>query len=202
MEKATTGKKMGGERISLILLIAFGAAVLILLLWSNFGGIGSGMTMQQSFSYSDLIDTKEIAALSVSEFVYNGIAQSLKDNGDPDYNVLYKSTVKVSADAGSIRYTIDEEQKTVTFTVSELSIEKPAIDVDSISLIPNKRDLVMKDVIALCRNDALAEAKKSEKLISSAQENYRSIIEGWYAPVLPGYTFEFVFDTAEGGEAE
>lgn len=149
-----------------------------------------------------MINTREIAALSVSEFVYNGIAQSLKSNGDPDYIVLYKSTVKVSVDANGIDYTIDEEKKVVTFIFPEFTLEKPVIDVGSISIMPNRSNLFMDDVITLCREDALEEAKKSEKLISSAQENIRTIIEAWYSPVFEGYSFEYQFGSAEGGDAE
>ena len=36
-------------------------------------------------STSDLISTNEIATLSVSEFVYNGIARTYKENGDTDW---------------------------------------------------------------------------------------------------------------------
>ena len=60
----------------------------------------------------------------------------------------------------------------------------------------------MDDVISLCRADALEEAKKSLKLISSAQENICTIIEAWYSPVLEGYSFEYQFSAAEGGDTE
>lgn len=198
MEKVASVKKFDRKSILFIILFAFFVALSILLLWNIFGRDSSRIFKQQN--YSTLIDTKEISALSVSEFVYNGIAQSLKDNGEPDYNVLYKSTVKVSIDANLIRYTADDGQKIVTFSFPAFTIENPVIDVGSISLIPNRQDLYMDEVITLCRNDALTEVKKSEKLITSAQENIRSIIEAWYSPVLPGYSFEYIFNATEGGE--
>ncbi|MBR6442776.1 MAG: DUF4230 domain-containing protein [Clostridia bacterium] len=200
MESAAPGKKTDWEKISLIGLLAFGVVILCLLLWNLLGGNSSRTVQQQT--YSDLISTKEIATLSVSEFIYNGIAQTLKSNNEIDYNALYRSTVKVSIDANDIDYTVDDEQKIVTFIFPEFKIEDPVIDVRSVSLIPNRSDLYMDDVIKLCRSDALSEAKKSDKLISSARENLRSIIEGWYSPVLEGYSFEYRFGTAEGGEAK
>ena len=60
----------------------------------------------------------------------------------------------------------------------------------------------MDEIIRLCRNDALSEAQASGKLISSARENLKAIMEAWYSPVLEGYTFEYRFGTAEGGESE
>ena len=167
-------------------------------------GNGSRLTKQQS--HSNLINTKEIAKLSVCEFVYNGIAQKWDENVDkeksnPDYNVLYKSSVKVSVDANSISYNFDDKNKIITFSFSEFTVENPVIDLASISFIPtDKKDLSMNEVIALCRDDASTEAKKSEKLLSSAKDNLQSIIEAWYSPIFQGYSFEYDYDSAEGGE--
>lgn len=199
MEREEQCKKTNWEKRSLIVLIVFGAIICVLLLWNILSGNGSQRVQQQT--HSDLIKTDEIASLSVSEFVYNGIAQPLKANGEPDYNVLYKSTVKVSIDANSIIYSVDEEKKIITFIFPDFKVENPVIDVDSIRLIPSRGDLLMRDVIALCRSDALEEAQKSDKLIASARENLRSIIEAWYSPVLDGYTFDYQFGASEGGDA-
>lgn len=195
----TPGKKINWERVSLIALLAFGVVFLFLLLFSLFGG---NRPQTNHSTTSDLINTKEIATLSVSEFVYNGIARTYKENGEPDYNVLYNSTVKVSVDADRIDYAVDEEKKTVKFIFPEIEVGNPVIDVDSLSTIPDKHDLYIDEVIRLCRNDALEEAKKSEKLITSAQENLKSIMEAWYSPVFEGYTFEYQFGAPEGGEGK
>ena len=182
--------------------IAYGIVCLLLfaLPWLYTKGNNYKMSMQQS--YSSLINTKEIAALSTSEFVYNGIVQSMKENGEVDYNVLYKSSVKVSIDASNIKYEIDDDHKTVTFIFPEFKFEKPAVDIKSLKWIPNNKDLQMDEIVALCRDDALTEAQKSEKLISSARDNLQSITEAWYSPVFQGYTFEYNFDSVEGGGIE
>ena len=190
-----TVKKINWKKICLFLVYII--LLLLPLLFSKFGN-SSEITKQQS--HSNLINTEEIAKLSVCEFVYNGIAQSLKENGNPDYNVLYNSTVKVSVDADGINCNIDEENQIITITFPEFTVEKPVIDLESVRLIPNRKDLSMNEVIALCRNDASIEAQKSEKLLSSAKDNLESIIEAWYSPLYQGYSFEYVFDSAEGGE--
>ena len=107
MENATSRKKTNWEKIALYALLVL-SIILLVFTFTSLTGIGNPKLTKQE-SHSDLINTKEIAALSVSEFVYNSIAQSLKSNGDPDYNVLYKSTVKVSVDSNNISYTLDEE---------------------------------------------------------------------------------------------
>ena len=199
MESKAPRKKVNWEKFSLFALLAFGVVFLFLLLFSAFGG---NRLITRHVTTSDLINTKDIADLSVCEFVYNGIARTYKENGDPDYNILYNSTVKASIDADHIGYNVDEKQKIVRFIFPEIEIGNPVIDVDSISTIPDKNDLYMDDVIKLCRSDALTEAKKSNKLISSAQENLKSIMEAWYSPVFDGYTFEYQFGSSEGGDGK
>ena len=189
--KKVSERKTDPEKIVLYVLAAVGAVLLLFAGIRLIGGNNAALTMQNG--HSDLINIKEIANLSVSEFVYNGIAQSLKSNGNIDYNVLYKSTVKVSVNADKIRYEIDDTNKVITFFFPELTIEKPVIDVDSISFIPEKKDLYMDEIISLCRDDAFGEAKKSQKLIASAKENIQTIVEAWYMPVLRGYTLEYKF---------
>lgn len=199
MENTATDKKANWEKASLIALLAFGIVFLFLIIFSLSGG---NSPRTQHSTTSDLINTKDIATLSVSEFVYNGIVRTYKENGEHDYNVLYKSTVKVSVDADGIDYDVDDKQKRVTFILPEFRIENPLIDISSISTISDRKDLYSDELIRLCRTNVLEEASKSEKLISSAQENLESIIEAWYSPFFEGYTFEYQFGTMEGGEAE
>ena len=193
------GKKIDKEKMALIALFILGAIILFLLLLSI---VSKNKPQTNHTTQSDLINTKDIATLSVSEFVYNGIARTYKENGEPDFNALYRSTVKVSVDADNIDYSVDEENKTIRLIFPEFDIQRPIIDEGSISVIPDRKDLEPDELIKLCRADSLEEAKKSGKLISSARENLKSIMEAWYSPVFEGYTFEYQFGTAEGGEAE
>ncbi len=157
---------------------------------------------RESFrSTATLIKTEEIASLSVSEFVYNGIAQVKNGSGEIIYNILYNSTLKVSVDVDAINYVVDDAQKTVTFTFSEFTYEVPVIDPDSLRFIPNQ-SVEVKEAIALCRDDALSEASESEKLILLAQDNLKSILEAWYSPLFDGYEFHYIFEMEKGGEVE
>ena len=200
MESEGNNSIINWEKWVLIVLATVGA-VLFFIIIGDLLGIELSPNAQQQ-NYSNLIDTKEIARLSVTEFIYNGIAQSFNGKEEPDYNVMYKSTVKVSVDVNNINYSIDEENKVVTFVFEEFDIGRPVVDVSSISVIPHQSNLYMDEVIALCRNDAAEAACQSEKLISTAEDNLRSILEAWYSPVFEGYSFEYLFGSAEGGEEE
>ncbi len=201
MNVKTTYKARLWVKICLIVIL-IACALLFIRLMSNIF-IKYNSKKEHFSASSSLISVEEIASLSVSEFVYNGIAQIEKDNGDIDYNILYNSTVKVSVDAENINYEIDDNNKTIRFTFSDFMYEDPIIDTDSLRFIPSERSVEIRDIIAICRKDALTEAKRSEKLIILAKDNLESIMEAWYSPIFDGYTFEFVFETAEeGGEAE
>lgn len=199
MENTAPDKKDNWENGPQKALLALGIVFLFFILYSLFSE--TNPKTRQSTA-SNLINTKEIANLSVTRFVYNGIARTYKENGDHDYNVLYKSTVNVSIDADGIGYAVDEDQKKVMFIFPEFKIENPLIDISSISTIPDRNDLYPDELIKLCKTTAFEEASKSEKLISSAQENLKSIIEAWYSPVFEGYTFEYQFGVTEGGETK
>lgn len=200
MKRKIFGKIINWEKASLIVLLIICLVFCFILARNLFSKSEPEGVLQKT--YSDLISTKEIADLSVSEFVYNGIAQTYKENGEHDYNIIYKSTVKVSVDANDIEFAVDEEEKVVTFYIPEFKVENPVIDVSAISTIPTRNDLYMDDLIKICRSDALLKAKESEKLITSAKENMQSIVEAWFSPVLEGYSFEYSFGSAKGGETK
>ena len=199
MDKIAPGKKTNWEKTSLIALLVFGIVFFFLLIFNLFN---QNDQKSQHLTHSDLINTKEIATLSVSEFVYNGIARTYLEDGNHDYNVLYKSTVKVGIDADKIDYAVDEENKIIKFILPDFEIQRPVIDESSITVIPDRPNMFTDELIKLCRSDALEKAQKSEKFISCARENLKTIMEAWYAPAFEGYTFKYQFKTAEGGDAE
>ena len=104
---------------------------------------------------------------------------------------MYRSTVKVGINADDIALTVDDKQKIVTFNFPEFTIQKPLIDESSIEILPNKRDLFMDELLALCRNDVIEKTTDSNILVKSAEKNLESVIEAWYSSVFEGYSFEY-----------
>ena len=181
------------EKILLTVLRVSPVILLIVLLLSQCGKKGDKQKVQQTTT-SDLISIEEISSLSVCEYAYNGIVQY------DDDHILYKSTVKVSADPEKIQYTVDEENKKVVFVIPELTVEQPVIDIDSNRFMDKGPALEIHEAIKICRNDAYQRARTSDKLIASARENLKAVIEAWYSSVLNGYTIEFQDDAAKGGD--
>lgn len=127
-----------------------------------------------------------IDKLSTAEFVYNGVAEKYRDDNSEkiDCYISYKSTVKVGINMSDIKFKIDKEKKTVTPALPEVSINIAAIDEDGISYIPKNPDIDLKEVISICRKDAVDEANNSEQLKETAKENLKNVVEVLLKPLL------------------
>ena len=51
------------------------------------------------------------------------------------------------------------------------------VDPDSLSFIPQNPDVELKDIMTVCKEDALKEASESKELYQTAEENLQSAIE-------------------------
>ena len=81
---------------------------------------------------------------------------------------------------GDVEFEIDEENKTVTPILPEISVNIAALDENEISYIPKNPDIPLKEIIVLCKEDAVREANDSKKLYQTAEENLKAVIEAWY----------------------
>ena len=89
-----------------------------------------------------------------------------------------------------VTFEIQEEEKTVTPVLPEITVQIATLDEDSISYIPKNPDVPLKDMLILCKEDAVREAGESEKLYETAEENLKMVMEALLSPVLEnaGYT--------------
>lgn len=92
-----------------------------------------------------------------------------------------------------VEFEIDEENKTVTPILPEISVNIAALDENEISYIPKNPDIPLKEIIVLCKEDAVREANDSKKLYQTAEENLKAVIEALVSPILEhaGYTIKW-----------
>lgn len=143
---------------------------------------------------SRLIEAIDIGELSTSKLIYNGIVDIYDEKGQKVvYSIAYDSTIKVGVQVEDIDFNVDAAQKTVRIVLPDISIQTPVIDASSLNFIPSNPSIDLKTAIAACRDDALREAEQSEKLIQTAKENLKSIIEALTLPLLKdeGYAIEW-----------
>lgn len=165
--------------------------LLMLILAISLSGCKDGKTI---ITESTLEKAVEVSDLSVAEYNYNGIYEHQKKDSDKvDYRIKYDAVVKVGINMGDITFTIDEENKTVTPVLPELTVKDVIVDTKSLGYMPEDADVEVNEAIKYCKQDVQAEAEASEELKEVAEENLRSVVEALIKPLLDsaGYTIKW-----------
>lgn len=147
---------------------------------------------------SRLEQAVNISQLSTSEFVYNGIANKYRTD-IPDAiqcHIAYNANVKVGIDMADITFQIDEGNKCVTPILPDITVNSVSLDEGSISYIPKNPDIPLKEVISLCREDAMTEAGSSPKLYETAEDNLKAVVEALLMPILDGAGYSLSWETS------
>ena len=170
------------KKLILLVLVVVIAAGAGLVLPNKISKIGK----ENTITSSQLEKAIDISQLSTAEFVYNGVAEKKNENSpeDVDCYIAYDANVKVGINMEDVKFKIDEEKKTVTPILPKIEINIATLDENSISYIPKNPDLSLKEVITLCKEDAINEANTSDKLYETAEENLQSVIQALLAPIL------------------
>ena len=159
---------------------------------------GQASKLQKENYVTSAMLEKAIAVdrLSTAEFVYNGIAEHYREEGeehnplfiwesdDPvNYRVCYKATVKAGIDMKDVRFSVDNDAKTVEAVLPEISLSC-TVDPNDMQFIPENSDANIRTAFQICEQDVENEARNTEKLYELARENLRSTIEALTQPVL------------------
>ena len=185
-------------------VIAAGAAVLAACL--VLPAVISRIEKEDVITSAQLEKAIDISQLSTAEFVYNGIAEKYNEKHPErvDCYIAYNASVKVGIQMEDVTFEIQEEEKTVTPVLPEITVQIATLDEDSLSYIPKNPDVPLKDMLILCKEDAVREAGESEKLYETAEENLKMVMEALLSPVLEnaGYTLVWQAEKCQknGGE--
>lgn len=144
---------------------------------------------------SQLEKAIDINELSTAEFIYNGVAEKYRDDNPEEVEcyIAYDANVKVGIRMEDVKFNIDKEQKTVTPVLPDIKVNVAILNEESISYIPKNPDLSLKEVITLCKEDAMSEANNSETLYQTAEENLRAVIEALLSPILDDAGYSIVW---------
>ena len=151
-------------------------------------------------STSELEKVVCISKVSTARFVHNGIADIKDEDGEIIYHIYYKSTVTASADMSKIKFSVNNEKKTITPEMPEIEIERPVIDESSFEFMPENVDYNFKEVLTACKNDAQKEIKKSDTIYDIAEANLKQTIEGLLFPVVNSEGYEIVWSEESVGD--
>lgn len=142
---------------------------------------------------TQLQEVVAINKLSTARSVYKGIAVKYDEEGNIVYHVYYKSDVTAGINMADITYTIDEENKLVTPTIPEPTINSPEVDASSIEFFEQNPNVDMGEALSLCKQDALDKVSQSTEIKSYATANLQKTVEALMNPLLSekGYTISW-----------
>ena len=145
---------------------------------------------------SQLTEIVNASKLSTAEYRYNGIADKCNDKGEAEYHVYYESTISASYDMSAITFDIDKEAKTITPHLPEPEIGDPSIDTTTLDYLPENPKANLKDVISICKADALAEVASAGGILYTANQNMRRTMDALLVPVTEktGYSITWPDD--------
>ena len=187
---------MGNIHKNRKLILAAALVLAVLVVGSLFGpNVMNKIGKENVITSSQLEKAIDISQLSTAEFVYNGIAEKYDDDKPEKVEcyIAYHADVKVGIQMEDVEFEIDEENKTVTPILPEISVNIAALDENEISYIPKNPDIPLKEIIVLCKEDVVREANDSKKLYQTAEENLKAVIEALVSPILEhaGYTIKW-----------
>lgn len=179
------------KKLILLVLVVVIAAGAGLVLPNKISKIGK----ENTITSSQLEKAIDISQLSTAEFVYNGVAEKKNENSpeDVDCYIAYDANVKVGINMEDVKFKIDEEKKTVTPILPDITVNIATIDEEEISYMPKNPDISLKEAITLCKEDAMKEANNSDKLYQTAEENLRAVIEALLSPVLDAAGYSIIW---------
>ena len=206
-ESEVTVRQETKRRVRIMPIIAIAIVVIVIIAVIAFilPGQSSKLQKENYNTATALAKAVEIDNLATAEFIYNGIAEHYREEGqarnpllfwksdDPvDYRVCYKATVKAGIDMRNVQFSVDEPNKAITVKLPEISLTSK-VDPNGMQFIPEGTDADMQAIFQLCEEDVENEARQSENLYKTAQENLRGTIEALTKPVVSsgGYTLNW-----------
>lgn len=196
--KANRADKEGISLKVKLIAAAVVAAIVAVVIFVGIPIIQAKENKTTYFTSSELAGIVNVSKLSTAEYRYNGIAAKYNDNGDIEYHVYYESTVSATYDMGDIDFTIDNEKRTITPILPDPIIGDPSIDSTSLDYLPKAPNANLRDVITICKEDALAEVEQAGGILYTARQNMKRTIEALLTPLMEssGYTIIWPDDTS------
>ncbi len=148
----------------------------------------------QYLSETTLKDAVNIENLAAIDYTYKGIAEKESQflwMDTVDYRVKYESHIRANYNMSAIEFSLDETNKTATAYIPEPEISSPVLDETKFGYLPEKATADMKDILALCKEDAAKDLNVDEMRLE-ASESLQNIITALTMPLLgDGWSLEF-----------
>lgn len=140
----------------------------------------------QYLTESTLKEAVNVQTLATVDYTYKGIAEKTGKilwADTVEYRVKYEAHFRAGYDMSAVEFAIDEGTHTVTATLPPVQIDEPVPDENKFSFLPENATADIKEVLALCTEDALNEFDQAE-IQREASRNMEAVIEALTTPIL------------------
>lgn len=146
--------------------------------------IVTSTTLKEAINVSDL---------STAKFIYNGIAEVYNADNTVSGHIKYNAEVKAGIDMNDVEFEINEQNLSIKLILPEIKIQANIVDEQKLSFIPESIDIDISEALKVCQEDAEREAKESDELIKTAQENLENTIEALIYPIVKEQGYSIIF---------
>lgn len=164
-------------------IILIGAAALLVMPRNNQENIHVEITMM----LEKIVKTSD---LSTAVFKYGGIVEvhNPKKPKDIDYYINYKASVYAGVDLTEIQFQKDDNAKTITAVLPEVTIQDTVVDPESLDFIfMNKKAnnaSVTSTALTACEADIQQECTSESALLEVARSNAENAVRALTEPVI------------------
>lgn len=139
----------------------------------------------QYLAESNLKEVVDIENLSTISYTYCGIAEKSEQFlwMETGYRVRYEAHIRAHFDMSAIEFAIDQESKLVTAYLPNAEIGTPVLDETEFGYLPESASANMKDVLALCKEDAANEINTDE-INRQAIRSLQDVVKALTMPLL------------------
>lgn len=136
---------------------------------------------------SEIRDVFEISELQTADYIYNAIVHVPGDDESGyNYHVAYEGTVTAGIDFEDIKIEVDDQTKTITILIPQVTIIDAVVDAGSLKYIFTKEkydnESVYKEAYSLCQKDLDDKAENDTELTDLAKENVKQVVEALVQP--------------------
>lgn len=151
-----------------------------------------------TISEAQIKEVFEISELQIADYIYNAVTEVRDNDGKLKYHVAYEGTVKAGIDFNAIKISVDDENKKITITVPDVTIQDAIVDEGTLEYIFAKKkydnEEVFKEAFDICQEDLNNRSANETKLLDLAQENARQVIEAMVAPWVEQINAEYTVE--------
>lgn len=192
------------------LMIAGAVLVIVAAVFTLFRITGEDRSQPEVITVSTLEKIINVSELSTFTAVYNGIAEVMNEKKpeEIDYHVSYEAQVDAGIDFEKIAISVDNEAKTITVDIPEISITDIRVDIASLDFIflndKANASSVTQEALKACEDDVQREIDEQQRetdeqqptIYDLAKQNAENVLTALIHPMIEQLDAEYtlVFD--------